>query len=50
MGFKLSTPMYEVPEHLPIPINSDGGGPETDPELVVDIVCWCGEIGCQLWR
>jgi len=42
--------MYEIPEHLAMPINGAGQGPETDPELVTDTVCWCGEEGCQKWR
>jgi hypothetical protein len=46
----VSTPMYEIPEHLAMPINGAGQGPETDPELVTDTVCWCGEEGCQKWR
>lgn len=39
----MSSPMYEMPEHLDMPINADGGGPETNPELVARVVCWeCG--------
>lgn len=32
--------MIEMPEHLPMPINAAGQGPETDPALVVDEICW----------
>jgi hypothetical protein len=32
--------MCELPEHLEVPLNRDGNGPEMDPERVVRSVCW----------
>lgn len=34
--------MYDLPAHHEMPINKDGQGPETNPELVTDVHCWCG--------
>lgn len=36
----MSTPMFDIPEHFPIPINSEGQGPEMDSEKVVSTICW----------
>lgn len=36
----MSSPMFDLPDHLPIEINADGRGPETDPEKVDRTVCW----------
>ena len=36
----MSTPMYDTPTHFPMPINSEGEGPETDASKVVRTVCW----------
>lgn len=35
--------MHEIPQHCPMPLNAAGEGPELDPDLVVDTICWCGE-------
>lgn len=43
----MSSPMYDLPEHLQIEVNADGQGPETDPTLVVGTVCWCGKETCD---
>ena len=32
--------MFDLPEHLPIDLNAEGRGPETDPAKVVRTVCW----------
>lgn len=50
-GINMSTPMYDLPEHLPIGINKDGQGPvaEDDPEFD-RIICWCGDAGCLLFK
>jgi hypothetical protein len=34
--------MYDLPAHHEMPINKNGDGPETNPELVTDVHCWCG--------
>lgn len=37
----MSTPMFDVPEHLMIPVNKDGQGPADENETV-GMACWCG--------
>jgi hypothetical protein len=32
--------MHDIPEHFPMPINSDGEGPEMDHMKVVRTICW----------
>lgn len=39
-GEAMSTPMYDLPRHFPMPINADGKGPEMDEALVVQTICW----------
>jgi len=46
----MSSPMIDLPEHAPMPINAEGNGPETDPDKVIGIVCWCGDNDCTEWR
>lgn len=46
----MASPMHNLPEHLAMPLNFDGEGPETDPRKVERVVCWCGQPGCQKWR
>lgn len=36
----MSSPMYDLPEHFPMPINANGQGPETDESKVVRTICW----------
>lgn len=43
----MSSPMFEIPEHFPIDVNEKGEGPETDPDKVVAVVCWCGNKWCR---
>lgn len=47
----MSSPMWEIPDHVPIGIDALGRGPvdETDPRYE-RTVCWCGDEGCQLYR
>ncbi|MFS0703144.1 hypothetical protein AB6N23_01345 [Cellulomonas sp. 179-A 9B4 NHS] len=40
----MSSPMFEVPEHLPIEVDEDGNGPAIGSGV---IVCWCGEPGSR---
>ena len=44
----MSTPMFEIPEHVSIGVNKQGQGPvdEADPEYD-RTVCWCGVLGCR---
>lgn len=43
----MSTPMFDVPEHFPVGVNSAGEGPvdESDPEFAV-YSCSCGTWDC----
>ena len=36
----MSSPMYDLPDHFPIPCNADGEGPVPDDEAD-HIECWC---------
>lgn len=46
----MSTPMYDVPEHFPIPVNKDGQGP-AEPDEAVALVCWCPKsVNCPVIR
>lgn len=42
----MCSPMPELPEHFPIPINGNGDGPAAPSETVA-VVCWCGDPTCQ---
>lgn len=44
----MSTPMFELPEHFPMPINSEGQGPEMDSDKVVRTICW-GCLPAEDW-
>lgn len=38
----MSSPMFDLPDHLPMDINANGQGP-ADPDEAVATVCWtCG--------
>lgn len=43
----MSTPMYDLPEHVAIGVNAEGLGPvmEDDPEFD-HYTCWCGDEEC----
>lgn len=41
----MCSPMPDLPEHCPIPIDAQGRGP-ADPDDTVAIVCWCGAPEC----
>jgi hypothetical protein len=43
----MSSPMFDIPVHLAMPVNAKGQGPETDPALVAKVVCWCGDRWCR---
>lgn len=43
----MSSPMFEIPKHLPYPVDADGKGPSS-PEDTVRIVCWCDEVDCNV--
>ncbi len=43
----MSTPMFEVPEHLPMPVNANGQGPVEEAEAE-SWTCWCGNPACPL--
>lgn len=45
----MSSPMYEIPEHFPMPLNADGQGP-AEPAETVRVVCWCGDEACERFR
>ena len=47
----MSTPMYDLPKHLAMGVDKNGGGPcdPPDPEYVKTI-CWCGEEGCKKYE
>lgn len=36
----MSSPMFDLPVHASIGLNSDGNGPESDPDLIESSVCW----------
>jgi hypothetical protein len=46
----VSTPMWEMPEHLSMPVNSLGQGPETDESMIAGTICWCMEPLCTRYR
>lgn len=41
----MSTPMFDVPEHLIIPVNEQGQGPVDEAEAH-HWACWCGKESC----
>ena len=41
----MSTPMYEMPKHMAMPVDADGRGPVPVHEAH-DVKCWCGVDGC----
>jgi len=41
-----SMAMPDTPEHFPIEVDAQGRGP-VDPAETADVVCWCGQPGCQ---
>lgn len=43
----MSSPMYDVPEHLIIPVNRDGDGPVPDAEFD-HYDCWCADPKCAI--
>ena len=45
----MSTPMFDMPEHFPMPINAEGNGPAEAYEAI-GTVCWCGVNGCTKFK
>lgn len=43
----MSSPMFEVPEHFPIPVNDQFQGPEEDMTKIATWVCWCSDPECS---
>lgn len=49
-GTGVSSPMYDLPEHLKIGVTVNGEGPVEPPSLAFDHwACWCGRPGCTLY-
>lgn len=46
----MSSPMYDIPEHFPLPVNSRGQGPEEDLSKIVSWVCWCPDSLCPQFQ
>ena len=45
----MSTPMFELPEHLRMGVTAEGQGPVCEDEPEFDHwTCWCGEPDCGL--
>lgn len=46
----MSTPMYDLPDHLQMGVDKFGRGPvmEDDPEFS-HYGCWCGNPDCIEW-
>lgn len=46
----MSTPMYDAPEHMALPINEYGQGPEEDIARISWWVCWCSDPQCPRFQ
>ena len=47
----MSTPMYDLPDHMKIGVTKDGNGPVDDQDPDFDhYACWCGKPGCQKYK
>lgn len=44
-GTSMSTPIWDVPQHLLIPVNENGEGPVPLEEAEM-FLCWCGIAEC----
>lgn len=44
----MTSPMFDLPEHFPMPVNADGDGPAEKDEFD-HLECWCGDSSCQLY-
>lgn len=42
----MSTPMWDMPDHFPMPVNADGDGPCSIEELD-RVICWCPDPDCM---
>lgn len=45
----VSSPMYDLPEHMKFPLTKDGQGPATDSDFD-HWGCWCGNPDCIKWK
>lgn len=45
----MTSPMFELPDHLPMPVNVNGQGPADEDEAVAT-VCWCGNEKCEEYK
>lgn len=45
----MSTPMYDIPDHMVIPLNAAGQGP-ADGDDFDHWGCWCGDSTCTKWE
>lgn len=43
----MSTPMWDVPDHMMMPVTVDGDGP-AEGEDVHHLACWCGNQACDV--
>lgn len=43
----MTNPMYDLPEHFPMPVNAEGNGPVTDAADIAMFVCWCSDSLCE---
>jgi hypothetical protein len=41
----MSTPMWDMPDHLAIPVDELGNGPADEADTVAT-ACWCGNWEC----
>lgn len=41
----MSTPMWDIPDHLMIPVSEDGRGPVPESDAH-HWACWCGDDAC----
>jgi hypothetical protein len=44
----MSSPMWDVPEHLLVPVTANGEGPAEGKEIAY-YACWCGVKDCARW-
>lgn len=43
----MSTPMWDVPEHMMIPVTVNGEGPAEGDDFH-HLECWCGNPKCEI--
>lgn len=45
----MSTPMYDMPEHMKFPLTEEGAGPAEGDDFH-HWGCWCGDSTCTKWQ